>query len=681
MLDGAPRAWFTAAALAGLPGMATTERGVQKAAARSAWISRERSGRGGGREYSIESLPPETQAALLTRGIASFSGPATPPPPTAAPLSSAADSQPVAGVSYDLDALQMQFDRAPDTMKAEVGRKQRACMAIGQLVDGGQTAGAARLAVSVATNVPAGTLKDWWYRVCFAPRGHWQLLLLDAYAGRTATVECPEEAYDWYVGQYLTRRRPTHADTYRRLQRLAEKGGWTLPSAKTLQRLVDSRVSRATQVLMRDGPEALGRMFPGKARDKSCFAAGQAVNGDGLKFDKLWVKFPDGEILNTATAWFWQDLHSGKVLAWRAGKTENTDLFRLSVWDLTAICLPEHVWVDNTTVAANKAMTAGAGNRHRFKDQPDDLTGALVQLGMWPHFTNPDQVIGNPGSKPIERAFGIGGIHDAVATNPRLINTGFSKATAIDFGAFQEVLKEEVARLNAQPMRRSLACNGQLSFDQAWEKSHSTTLQRRATEAQRRILLLMPEVVTVNRRNSVVAIQAGRGPQGQNTYWCEQLAQHQGEKVVVYYDPENLSQDVAVYTLDARYLFQAQHMASEAFLNTTVGREHGKEKRRFVKATKLAATAATRMSAMERAARYAQSSPPAAPPADAAAAAPPRRVVAGHFKGVIDPQRELQRAAGQDFEPAAPQADNEYSERFIRTTEAWAEAKKRKAQI
>ncbi len=55
---------FTAKELAGLPGMPSTERAIQIMAKREKWPFQKRSGRGGGREYPLSCLPPETRAAL-----------------------------------------------------------------------------------------------------------------------------------------------------------------------------------------------------------------------------------------------------------------------------------------------------------------------------------------------------------------------------------------------------------------------------------------------------------------------------------------------------------------------------------------------------------------------------------------------------------------------------------------
>lgn len=61
--------WFAAVELAAmeLPGVPQTERGVQKLAKREGWTSRPREGRGGGREYSHDALPPDARRELDVR--------------------------------------------------------------------------------------------------------------------------------------------------------------------------------------------------------------------------------------------------------------------------------------------------------------------------------------------------------------------------------------------------------------------------------------------------------------------------------------------------------------------------------------------------------------------------------------------------------------------------------------
>lgn len=59
--------WFTASDLANMTDMPNSSWGVTKKARRENWQSRKRSGRGGGQEYHLTSLPPATQRALIAQ--------------------------------------------------------------------------------------------------------------------------------------------------------------------------------------------------------------------------------------------------------------------------------------------------------------------------------------------------------------------------------------------------------------------------------------------------------------------------------------------------------------------------------------------------------------------------------------------------------------------------------------
>lgn len=57
--------WYSPSELAGLPGMPAARSNVTRKAQAEGWQSRQRHGRGGGREYACSCLPEDTQAALL----------------------------------------------------------------------------------------------------------------------------------------------------------------------------------------------------------------------------------------------------------------------------------------------------------------------------------------------------------------------------------------------------------------------------------------------------------------------------------------------------------------------------------------------------------------------------------------------------------------------------------------
>ena len=609
---------------------------VAKRALKEGWFFHETAVRGGRkRHYPFSSLPADVQAAVLLRAPRSRAATRTQVQPT---------------WSTDrVAAAWRRYENATPNLKAQAQRRLQALLAVDALAANGLPLMQARAQVAAQLQREglrggsAASLGRWAADVQGAPRDAWLAALLPEFRGRESTAECAPQLWDFYKGHFLTRGRPSHASTYRRAQEMAREQGWPIPSAKTLERRMDAEVARVTQVLLREGPEAAARLLPTQKRDTSVFGAGEAVNGDGLKFDRLWVRFEDGEILNTATAWFWQDLRTRKILAWRLGKTENTDLFRLATYDLTGVCAPRDVWVDNTRVAANKLMTAGAEGRHRFKSEPEDGMGLLLMLGMAPHFTNPDKEVGNPGAKPIERGFGIGGLHSEVATHPKFINRGFSKATAIDVAELRVVIAEEVARHNMRTGRRTDACRGVLSFDQAWEEAVAATQPRVLTDSQRRLLLMSREVVTADRRSGMFTLEAGRGPHCLNRYWSEHLPQFAGQRLAAHFDPENLAGGIHVYSLDGRYLFAADHQATVAFNDTTTAREHAKFKQRRIKANKAAAAAETRMNDLERSALYAASTGSPMPEEPKRKRRADTTVVEGNFQRVADPVRDAVR--------------------------------------
>lgn len=617
------QAWYSAAELAGLPEMPASSSGVIRKAKRDNWASREREAQGGGREYQFSSLPEATRAALISREAATEQ--ATTEPPIADDLV----THQASGFSYSPSAI-WEHAATKTEKQREVAREKVAVFATMQrLMDEmGWTQERALKAAAEDARWSFATLRDIWHGRPGSPglklyqRADWAAALVPGHTGGSTRAAFDERAKDWFLANWLTRRQPAVKETYRRMCEVARAEGWEVPSERSVNRWVDG-ISFETKVLKREGAEALNRHMLKQRRDKRVFHAGEAVSGDGLKFDKLWVKFPDGEIINTTTAWVWQDIYSGKLLAHRVDKTENTDLFRLATYDLTAICVPSYAWVDNTMVAANKAMTAGAEGRKRFKDHPDDQLGLLLQLGIDPRFTCPDHTVSNPGVKPIERSFGIGGLHELVATAPEFVDRGYSKTTAIPLDDFRSVLAREVERFNARDNRRTQVCGGVKSFNQAFEESFSRSLIRRASEAQRRLLLMMPEVVSCQRLSGEIQLTAGAGPLGKPRYHSDTVAKYRGHKVVAYYDPADLQRDVTVYTLDGRLIGTASRVADNAFNDTAASREWRKNKVRKQKAVKAQAAAEQRMSQLEQVALYPNTPP--VPPAEPG-------VIRGNFK-------------------------------------------------
>ena len=630
--------WYSAAELAGLPGMPGTPRGVNKIGERGE-IKRQKKQKGKGWEYAFASLPSETQAALLAR-----KGDATPAPAEAPQVE--APSKPA--FTYDPEALWAWAKTRTEKLRATGVRRADLLRQVMRLVEAGRTFRQASEAVGLAHGVSPSNLRNWYYGVNgqrgakhYAP-SDWPAALIPGYVGRVKEAPFDPVAWEWCKSYYLNRNGPSAREAARRTIETARRQGWKVPSIRTIERRLRQDISEFTRVYHREGPEALRRLLPWQRRDKRALEVGEIVSGDGLKFDKIWVDWGD-EIINTTTAWVWQDVYSGRLLAHRVAKTENTDLFRLATYDLVGVLVPRVVQIDNTTVAANKAMTGHAPGRHRFLSRPEDPIGILLQLDIHPQFTNPDQTQSNPGAKPIERAFRD--LHEAVRQNPKLLNRGYSKATAVPVDEFRAVVAEEIARHNARKGRRAPVCGGVKSFDDVFFEAYGKAAIRKATDSQRQLLLLMPEVVRAGKAKGEIQLSAGRGPNGKPRYWHEVLVEHKGTQVVAYYDPENLDQPVQVYTLDGRHLCAAERIGDTGFNDTKAAREWAKYNRRKMKALKKIAEDEARMSALEVAALAPE------PPEDLEIPEP--GVVVGNFR---------QKRKVVDGRPVEPLPDPEMEE-------------------
>ena len=622
--------------------LGVSRRRVAERAARESWPYLEESGTGGlRRHYRLGALPAEVVAAIARAEAAK----AAPTPAKAPETSFKYDSRGLWKSWMNCTAKQRQASLFRAALILEVEALAR---------DGGLPFLKAAKAVAARTEgVNWRRIRDWYYGSKGRPGARLYALedraaaLAPGHAGGLRRAAIPSQAWDFFCAHWLDRSRPSVADSYRRTREAAAANDWgQLPSLRTFRRRAQSDIPVAVRVLEREGARALARTYPTQRRDKRSLRAGEFVSGDGLKFDSLWVDWGNGDIINTSTGWFWQDVRTGCIMAHRVAQTETADLIRLATYDLTGTCVPRVVQIDNTRAAANKKMTAGMPGRKRFKDLPGDPEGLLKTIGVERvQWTNPDRITGNPGAKPVERSFGIGGIHEMVRTNPRFHGRGYSRKTAVPADEFREIVAQEVARFNAREGRRSPICNGK-SLEQAFREDFEdpTNEVRVLAPEQREILKRVPVAVTPSPGTGEISIRLAPGELGRLRYWSEDLARHRGRKLTAYYDPENLKVPVTVLDPDGRLACVAEHVGDVAFNDTAAAGEHARNKRRYVKATKIAAKAQKRMKAGEAAALS---------PKPEGAEPPEAGVVAPNF-------RQQVRVAGGDV--VAPPPVEEYTE-------------------
>lgn len=595
--------WYGAADLAGLPGLPGTERRVRARAQRDGWKSREREF-GKGSEYHFSAIPSVTQAALLLRDK----------PATAAP----ATRQKSIWTDERIASLWARFDRLKQPAKDTAARRLKALHAVEALQRSGTGACEARAIVveqmqrENVRGASVASVTRWQDAVAGAHRSDWLPLLAPAYTGRTATAELEPEAWELFKGDYLRLEQPSAESCYARLQRIAlSKPDWApLPSLRTLTRRIERELPRQVVVLARQGEEALMRTFPAQERDRSMFAALDGVNADGHVWD-VAVRFPDG-VIGRPVIVGWQDLGFGKVLSWRIGSSESSDLVRMAYADMVrSYGIPRAAWLDNGRSFASKYLTGGTPTRYRFKVRAEDPVGIFVALGTQVHWVTPY----HGQAKPIERAWRE--FCDHIAKHPAfagayLGNNPLAKpenygSRAIDFDAFVRVVASEIAAHNAREGRRSKVCAGR-SFDTAFAESYAHSPIRKATEEQLRMMLLAAEAVTASAQDGSVRIAGNR-------YWTEALATHAGRKVVLRFDPMSLHAGVHCYALDNAYIGYAECIASVGFADSEAAREHAQAKRHYRKAAKQMLSAERRMDAAQVAAQLPAAVPPDLPPA------------------------------------------------------------------
>ena len=184
--------------------------------------------------------------------------------------------------------------------------------------------------------------------------------------------------------------------------------------------------------------------------------------------------------------------------------------------------------------------------------------------------------------------------HTLVDTALNLFGAQGTKENPLLIDDFLAVLREEITRHNAEPGRRTPVCQGR-SYREVFDASYAAHSDRipRPTEEQVRRCLLAAERVRSNSESGAVAL--GQGPHGPNLYWAKELARHAGRQLMVRFDPDDLHQQIHVYSLDGRYLCAAECTWRAGFSDTGAGRAYARWRKRHTKATRDAAEAHRRM--------------------------------------------------------------------------------------
>ena len=578
------KAWWTAKELAeqALPALGASERHVRRVAEEHGWanrrdrggeaLSRPRQGRGGGLEFHFTLLPPLAAAALAAKGYLGTTAPANRPVSEAWAAFEAMPEAKQAIARFRLAVLdeveglkRAGFTATGAVSQVVTSHRAKAQAGHGDLHDFG-----------------SATVFNWQKAVRGLRRDERLPALAPRTVGRTTSLDLDPDAWAFLRSDYLRSSRPTFESCHERLKAAAAEQGWTLPSAKTLQRRLDRDIPAPVKVLARDGAEALERMFPPMIRDRGDFHALQAVNADGHRWD-VFVQFPGKPKPIRPMMVAIQDLYSNKILGYRIGESEGADLVQLAFGDVFRTWgVPDLCWLDNGRAFASKWITGGTPNRYRFKVKEADPVGVLTALGVEVRWTQPY----SGRSKPIERAFRDLCDHGARHPEFQGAYTGNKPdakpedyaSRAVPLHVFEAVIADLIRRHNAREGRRTLACRSVLSFDQAFEASYAQSLPRKAAPEQLRMCLLSGERLTCDRLTGAVTLFGNR-------YWSDFLAGQRGEQVVVRFDPNRLHSEPAhVYALSGAYLGAAELQEAAGFADAAAAREHSRARGKWLKA-------------------------------------------------------------------------------------------------
>ncbi len=574
------KSWFTAAELAGAPGMPTHERHVRRVAQRDRWQSRPRASVGGrpAVEYSIASLPQETRDHLIQAAVAAL--PATDPASAAAPSSvvvplpraAAARSTPAAGAAAQAEVLPALPARDVRTMKDFERQAAMARMTIikriGELRDTLHVS--LELAIKALNDSVQANPEDTLARLLATANARlrkgrppmltkatfyrWQGLEAAAgYAGLAPLPTHREQLPAWAPALLRLYQRPTKpslADCLRQLPAALTADGvaGAAPTYAQARNFVKNKVGAVALQVGRMGPRDLRTRLPFVRRSFDDLKPGDIYTSDGHTF-KAQIQHPDrpGAFRPEVTPVL--DVATRKCVGVSISLAENQ-------YDVLAAL--KHAFATHG-VCAIFYVDRGPGFNNAL--QKDTLVGMGPRLGYRVEHSIPFNsqargVIERFHSSvlvPLARRLETGIPRGADKEHLQKVHKLVTKAqrqhgvrTALPtFDEFVAALRQAIDDYNARAHR---SLKG-VSPGQRWEQSIASGWQVCALGDDIERDLFWPQVVATVRRGEI----RFRG----KTYFSLGLTEYDGDKVLVGYDIHDPT-EVVVRDLERRWICAAQ---------------------------------------------------------------------------------------------------------------------------
>ncbi|HOT30160.1 MAG TPA: DNA-binding protein [Candidatus Ozemobacteraceae bacterium] len=532
------KAWFSASELLGLPGMLQTVQSINRCAKNAAWEKRPRQAQGGGFEYHISSLPPETQAALIKKHTVQAQQPE--PIINITPAADEPTAQDFADcIPNTIETDAAAYDHAPDHSRRKADKYLTILTACEGLFGRDLITFVEawnREHPRMLTSYPS-ILRARKTREAAGVGG-----LLGRWGKSQGVTKVSPDLLEYFAKHYLQESRPSLEVTWKRTLGLAlrEKPGTTaetFPSVSAFYRAIQNQYDKSVIYMARYGQQAWNRRYAAYIeRDYSTLPAGECWVSDHAQIDVL-VNAGDKIVAPWITAW--RDLKTGKFLGWYIhAEAPNSDhIFQAFYVAAMQYGLPKHVLIDNGKDYRCKDFAGGRSitRQHKVNIDPEKARPMLLLLGIEPHFALPY----NAQTKPIERDFlkikewfskaHVGYRGGDVIERPERLAAEVKAGSLIDFEQLEAGLGRFIIEILNKTVSEGKALRGRFP-DQAWAEEFKT---RREVRRDALMLFCMrtSENYTIGRngiRDSKLGI----------SYWGEWMSGRKGDLVYMRRDPK-----------------------------------------------------------------------------------------------------------------------------------------------
>jgi len=353
------------------------------------------------------------------------------------------------------------------------------------------------------------------------------------------------EAWDWFRAHWLSQRRPEITVVHRMMAYIneTERRGWIVPSYGTMTRLVRERIPLPVQVLYREGVAAYeARCAPYIMTDPESIEPGSVWIGDHHQLN-LWVQHRGRWVRPWITTWM--DMRSRVVMGHHLSAAPNQGTILLAMRrGVREYGPPDAVKIDNGKDYDSETFTGTTKARRRalgrgYLDQPL-LVGLYGHLGVGVSFA----IAYHPQSKAVERLFDTidrqlckqcetycgKDTHRKPEGLVEYLKTDRAKAEAYTLESFRPVLERYIAAYHATP-HRGRGMEGATPLEVMAQRRSRRAVSEDTLEF---LLGVWSQELTVGKN----------GVRFRGMYYGQydtRLLMHQGRRVRVSYDPDDVS--------------------------------------------------------------------------------------------------------------------------------------------